>query len=29
MVATGTSMVAFLGFAFPAVNNWPIQWQGG
>src|SRR6266699_214668 len=28
MVATGTSMVAFLGFAFPAVNNWPIQWQG-
>jgi amino acid transporter len=28
MVATGTSMVAFLGYAFPAVNNWPIQWQG-
>ena len=28
MVATGTSMVAFLGFAFPAVNSWPIQWQG-
>jgi amino acid transporter len=28
MVATGTSMVAFLGYAFPALNNWPIQWQG-
>src|SRR5579859_476574 len=28
MVATGTSMVAFLGYAFPAVNGWPIQWQG-
>jgi amino acid transporter len=28
MVATGTSMVAFLGYAFPAVNSWPIQWQG-
>jgi amino acid transporter len=27
-VATGTSMVAFLGYAFPAVNSWPIQWQG-
>src|SRR5215469_13346444 len=28
MVATGTSMVAFLGYAFPAVNGWSIQWQG-
>src|SRR5215469_4439943 len=28
MVATGTSVIAFLGYAFPAVNNWPIQWQG-
>jgi len=28
MVATGASMVAFLGYAFPAVNGWPIQWQG-
>src|SRR5579859_7809020 len=28
MVATGTSVVAFLGYAFPAVNSWPIQWQG-
>jgi amino acid transporter len=28
MVATGTSMVAFLGYAFPAVNGWPVQWQG-
>jgi amino acid transporter len=28
MVATGTSFLAFLGFAFPAVNGWPIQVQG-
>jgi glutamate:GABA antiporter len=28
MVATGTSTIAFLGFAFPAVNSWHIQWQG-
>src|SRR5215467_2845712 len=28
MVATGTSVIAFLGYAFPAVNSWPIQWQG-
>src|SRR5262250_747027 len=28
MVATGTSMVAFLGYAFPGVNSWAIQWQG-
>src|SRR6516162_1183011 len=28
MVATGTSVIAFLGYAFPAVNNWPVQWQG-
>ena len=28
MVATGTSVIAFLGYAFPAVNGWPIQWQG-
>jgi glutamate:GABA antiporter len=28
MVATGTSMVAFLGYAFPAVNGWGVQWQG-
>ena len=29
MVATGTTTVAFLGYAFPAVNNWPVQGQGG
>jgi glutamate:GABA antiporter len=29
MVATGTSTLAFLGFAFPAVNSWPVQAQGG
>jgi amino acid transporter len=28
MVATGTSVVAFLGYAFPAVNGWSVQWQG-
>jgi amino acid transporter len=28
MVATGTSMIAFLGYAFPAVTNLGIQWQG-
>jgi glutamate:GABA antiporter len=28
MVATGTTTVAFLGFAFPALNSWPIQAQG-
>src|SRR6516165_1663281 len=28
MVATGTSMIAFLGYAFPALNNLAIQWQG-
>ena len=28
MVVTGTSVIAFLGYAFPAVNNWPVQWQG-
>jgi glutamate:GABA antiporter len=28
MVATGTSTIAFLGYAFPAVNNLAIQWQG-
>jgi glutamate:GABA antiporter len=28
MVATGTSVVAFLGYAFPAVNGWGVQWQG-
>ena len=28
MVATGTSMVAFLGYAFPGVNSWAVQWQG-
>src|SRR6266576_2182454 len=28
MVATGTAVLAFLGFAFPTVNSWPIQWQG-
>src|SRR5215472_1542500 len=28
MVATGTSMVAFLGYAFPAVNSWSVQWTG-
>src|SRR5512132_2978095 len=29
MVATGTVVVAFLGFAFPAVASWPVQAQGG
>ena len=29
MVATGTSVLAFLGFAFPAVASWPVQAQGG
>src|SRR5262252_6580771 len=28
MVATGKSTVAFLGYAFPAVSNLAIQWQG-
>jgi glutamate:GABA antiporter len=28
MVATGTSVVAFLGYAFPSVNGWGVQWQG-
>ena len=28
MVATGTTSVAFLGYAFPAVSNWPVQGQG-
>jgi amino acid transporter len=28
MVATGTSTIAFLGYAFPAVSNLAIQWQG-
>ena len=28
MVATGTSMVAFLGYAFPSVNSWSVQWTG-
>lgn len=29
MVATGTTTVAFLGYAFPAVSKWPVQAQGG
>lgn len=29
MVATGTSVLAFLSFAFPGVSNWPVQAQGG
>lgn len=29
MVATGTTTIAFLGYAFPSVNNWPVQAQGG
>src|SRR6476619_3449475 len=29
MVATGTAVLAFLGFAFPAVAGWPVQAQGG
>src|SRR5690349_15754592 len=29
MVATGTAVLAFLGFAFPAVASWPVQAQGG
>src|SRR5215831_4772109 len=29
MVATGTAVLAFLGFAFPAVATWPVQAQGG
>src|SRR5215472_7800979 len=28
MVATGDLTISFLAYAFPAVNNWPIQWQG-
>src|SRR5215467_4567054 len=28
MVATGTSVIAFLGYTFPPVKNWPIQWHG-
>ncbi len=28
MVATGTLVISFLGFAFPAVNNWTVQEQG-
>lgn len=29
MVATGTTTVAFAGYAFPAINDWPVQGQGG
>ena len=29
MVATGTAFISFLGYVFPAVNNWPVQAQGG
>ena len=29
MVATGTAFISFLGYAFPAVNAWPVQAQGG
>ena len=29
MVATGTAFISFLGYAFPAVNSWPVQAQGG
>jgi glutamate:GABA antiporter len=29
MVATGTGVLAFLGFAFPAIGSWPVQAQGG
>jgi glutamate:GABA antiporter len=28
MVATGDAFIAFLGYVFPAVNNWPVQAQG-
>lgn len=28
MVATGTSAIAFLGYAFPSVNGLSVQWQG-
>jgi amino acid transporter len=28
MVATGTTTIGFLGFAFPSVNTWPVQAQG-
>src|SRR5215475_11097593 len=28
MVATGLSTVSFLGYAFPVINNWPIEVQG-
>jgi len=28
MVATGTLVISFLGYVFPAVNNWPIWGQG-
>jgi amino acid transporter len=29
MVATGTGVLAFLGYTFPAVDSWPVQAQGG
>jgi amino acid transporter len=29
MVATGTTTIAFLGYAFPSVNNLSVQAQGG
>jgi amino acid transporter len=29
MVATGVSTVSFLAYAFPTINNWSIQAQGG
>src|SRR6266704_4504309 len=29
MVATGTTTIAFLGFAFPALNSLSVQAQGG
>ncbi len=28
MVATGTLVISFLGYAFPAVNHWSVQEQG-
>ena len=28
MVATGTLVISFLGYAFPAVASWPVQVQG-
>jgi amino acid transporter len=28
MVATGDLVISFLGYAFPAVSNWPVQAQG-